>query len=301
LWRYTANGGRTARALTFRPIHNETRGLARTLTKDGIIVGPSDTFLSVEGRRLLETVSEHILQVSRSQAIQTAMTALSGDRMKKFLLKLVSYPRGVPADDELLKLALDRKLLETVAFYLGLWPCLYSIGAWLNFPTDDPPELSQLWHRDPEDLRQIKVFIYLDAVDDCCGPFSYIPATHAFGENVPRAATLAGCKRVPDQLMEAVFARDSWRVCTGPAHTMILADTIGLHRGGKPSAGRRIVVTFTYTSATPIRPCYVRLQAVPSWISSRIQRDAVSLMLQNWHLLDNTGQRHLPKTSQVDA
>jgi hypothetical protein len=69
-----------------------------------------------------------------------------------------------------------------------------------------------------------------------------------------------------------------WRVCTGPAGTMIVADTLGLHRGGKPKTGTRLLVTFTYTSGTPMVKRGIRLKGEPDWISSAIQRYAVKEM-----------------------
>ena len=89
--------------------------------------------------------------------------------------------RGTRPDSPLLRLALDEKLLEIVSLYLGMWPRLQSIAAWLNFPSPDQAKHSQLWHRDPEDIKLLKVFIYLDDVDANRGPFSYIPKTHPFG------------------------------------------------------------------------------------------------------------------------
>jgi hypothetical protein len=80
-------------------------------------------------------------------------------------------------------------LLEIVAGYLGLWPRLPAIGAFLNFPTDEEAKESQLWHRDAEDRRLIKVFIYLNDVGSQNGPFCYIPKTHPFStgaSTVPR-------------------------------------------------------------------------------------------------------------------
>ena len=46
----------------------------------------------------------------------------------------MSYSVGLSPDDPLLHVALDRKLLEIVAGYLGMWPCLNSVGVWLNYP-----------------------------------------------------------------------------------------------------------------------------------------------------------------------
>src|SRR5215510_11363889 len=192
LWRFVANGVRTGRALTSRTLYSDTRDIAQELTEQGIVVGPSERFLTREGRQALTEAAARILQASRREKVEAiiAGTASHAKRKKQFLIHLESYAKGVPPDDPLLKLALDRKLLEIVSAYLGLWPRLHSIGAWLNHPTDAPPEVSQLWHRDPEDLKLIKVFIYLNDVDEGCGPFTYIPRTHPFGDRVAAAREL---------------------------------------------------------------------------------------------------------------
>ena len=51
--------------------------------------------------------------------------------------------------------------------------------------------------------------------------------------------------------MERVFERGRWLECCGPAHSLIMADTVGFHRGGNVQEGHRTLVTFTYTSARP--------------------------------------------------
>jgi hypothetical protein len=278
LWRFVANGTRTCRAVLTPTSFADVPAIAQELARQGIVVGPSDTFLTEDGRRALREAASIILERSRSEEVDAVVTgaASAPERQKEFLVHLVSYPDGIPADDPLLKLALDRKLLEIVSSYLGLWPSLYSVAAWLNYPTDAPAQISQLWHRDPEDLRLIKVFIYLVDVDAQCGPFIYIPGTHPFGTGTAAAQKLEKKKRVPDDRMNRVFPPEAWRVCTGPASTMILADTLGYHRGGKPVAGRRILITFTYTSGTPMTERPLRVEGTPRWISAGIQRLAVT-------------------------
>jgi hypothetical protein len=278
LWRFVANGLRTFRALTTAASQRDIPAIAQELTTEGIVVGPSDRFLTEDGRGALRDAAASVLEASRRDDIEAVISGAGAadERQKKFLVHLVSYPSGIPTDDPILKVALDRKLLEIVASYLGLWPCLHSVDAWVNYPTDAPPETSQLWHRDPEDLRLVKAFIYLVDVDAQCGPFTYIPKTHPFGAAAAGAPSLAKKKRIPDDHMTRKFARESWRVCTGPANTMILADTLGYHRGGKPEAGRRILITFTYTSGVPITDPPVWVAGMPTWISSGIQAWAVN-------------------------
>jgi hypothetical protein len=276
LWRYVANGVRTGRALTSRTPGSDTFVLGRELAEHGIVIGPSGRFLSDDGQRALSDAAARILETSRSPTVEAQIAGASADeRKKEFLVHLVSYPEGIPADDPLLRLAVDRRLLEIVSAYFGFWPHLHSIGAWLNYPTDAPPEQSQLFHRDAVDLQLVKVFIYLSDVDERSGPFTYIPGTQPFGAKALATQKLEQKKRRSDDQMARVFPAESWRVCTGPPSTMILADTVGYHRGGKPVVGRRILITFTYTSGAPIIDGTLSVRGTPQWGLSGIQKSAL--------------------------
>lgn len=279
-WRLVTNGGRSSRALLRPRSHPDTATMGREIASRGIISAPYRQFLTSTGADALDTASAQLLAHSQSSAVQDIITGASGgSRKKEFLVDLVTYPDGMSPNDPLLKVALDEKLLEIVAGYLGMWPCLHSVAAWLNYATEAPPAFSQLWHRDPEDLMLIKVFIYLTDVGEHSGPFTYIPGTQPFGERNASAAELAQKKRVADKIMTRVFPKESWKICTGPKHTMILADTVGFHRGGKPETGQRMLITFTYTSAAPLTERALWLRELPEW-ASPIQRSAVVSLLQ---------------------
>ena len=281
LWRFVGNGLRTCRARTSPPSHSDTPIIAQELSEQGIVVGPSNRFLTEEGQQALGDAAVRVLQASRTKDVDSVVSgrAAASQRQKEFLVHLLSYGDGIRGDDPLLRVAVDQKLLEIVASYLGLWPCLHSVAAWLNYPTAAPPQMSQLWHRDPEDLRLIKAFIYLVDVDEQCGPFTYIPRTHPFGAEATTAQRFDKKKRIANDRMACVFPEASWCVCTGAANTMILADTLGYHRGGKPSVGKRILITFTYTSAVPIAERVLSVDRMPNWIASDIQRWAIKPLL----------------------
>jgi len=273
LWRFVANANRTSRALLSARRFDDTRIIARELRTDGIAVRPSETFLSDDGRFALSQVSAEMIDASRKPEVQAVVNgAVPPKGVKDFRIDLIA--RGIPANNALLKVALDVRLLEIVAAYLGMWPSLHSIGAWLNYPTSAAAASSQLWHHDPEDLKIIKTFIYLEDVAEENGPFTYIPGTHPFGRHVGLGAKYKKSGVADAQLSDA-FPPATWRVCTGPANTMILADTVGYHRGGKPTRGTRLLVTFTYTSGTPMVQPSIWLKGAPDWIASPIQQMAI--------------------------
>jgi hypothetical protein len=272
-WRFVTNGARSYRAMFVRTSHSDVPAIARELTDHGIVVGPSDRFLTDEGRSALVEASDQILRASRSEAVEAAVAGAAPrmNQKKQFRADLVSTSDGLVADGALFRLALDEKLLEIVGRYLGLWPSLHAVAAWLNYPTDAPPQVSQLWHRDPEDIKIIKTFIYLADVDDQCGPFTYVPGTHPFGPVAHRGVK----PRSSDERMSVVFPPNAWRTCTGAANTMILADTVGFHRGGKPTSGTRILITFTYTSGTPLTNRQLWIKGTPTSRLSSIQQYAL--------------------------
>jgi hypothetical protein len=83
----------------------------------------------------------------------------------------------VPFSDPLLQLAVSPELLDTVNLYLDFYSRLNQINYWNTNPLKTPDRMrvaSQNWHRDPEDRKLVKVFIYYTAVDENAGPFEYI-------------------------------------------------------------------------------------------------------------------------------
>lgn len=277
LWRFGANGARAYRALFNRKLFPDAEPIAQEIAARGIVMSASARFLSAEGQQALASASEEVLQISRRDEIQAIATGkqANSNAKKDFIIHLVSRSQELSEDSPLLKVALDKKLLEIVSSYLGVWPQLYAINAWLNYSTDDEAKASQLWHRDPEDLKIIKVFIYLVAVDENCGPFSYIPKSHPFGSAAGNAIAYEKQKRVLDDEISEVYPSESWMTCIGPANTMILADTVGYHRGGKPSVGQRILISFTYTSGTPFSGRCFHLGKKPEWVTDDIQKYAL--------------------------
>jgi Phytanoyl-CoA dioxygenase (PhyH) len=275
LWRYIGNGRRTLKARSARSSFPDAAQIAQHLGKEGIVFGPSENFLSKDGVCALAEASVSILEISRKSEVQATIAKGNSDYKKSYLVNLLPWDHAHALDSPLIRLAVDRKLLETVSLYLGLWPRLHAIGAWLNFPTKGEAAEAQLWHRDPEDLRLIKVFIYLNDVNQDRGPFCYIPRTHPFSEGAAIIPNHTDSKRITDEEMQRTFPSKTWLSCTGPAKTMILADTVGYHRGGKPTEGNRILVTFTYTSGTPLSKRRLQITGEPRESLTDIQRQAL--------------------------
>jgi hypothetical protein len=248
---HMASPVRTLRASRHTSAFADIGSTVAALEKEGIVQGDASKFLTPDGLRYFEAVKGELLAKAASyESPEPSQQVGSGGGVsqKNYLVQLLPRDETYPADSAIIRLATDPKLLEAVSGYLGLWPRLHQIFAWKNFPTDEPPKESQMWHRDPED-----------------------PLGELAAKETEKARD---GKRVLDADMDRMFAPDMQRVCVGPAGTMILADTVGFHRGGKPRSKNRVLVTFTYTSAWPsVRP--IKIMGAPTWQPNDMQRMAL--------------------------
>src|SRR5687768_17819152 len=78
LWRFVANGVRTGRAVLTGVSHRDVPTIARELTAQGIVVGPSERFLTEDGRQALREAASKILETSRSEEVEAVVTGAAG-------------------------------------------------------------------------------------------------------------------------------------------------------------------------------------------------------------------------------
>ena len=275
LWRL-ANFGRVRRNNTSAALDAVDQKSVLRLRDDGIVIGHVTEFLSSNGMTAFKKSDEFIRARLADKEVQdTLAKGASEGQSKNYLIHLVDFHKPLDSTSPLLALALDERLLQIVANYLGMWPQLHAVGSWYNFPVDQPKAYSQLWHRDPEDLKTVKVFIYLDDVGPKQGAFTYIPKTHPLGTECTVEPAHAHPRRVLDHEMEAGIPSSKWLACTGQAGTMIIADTVGYHRGGDVSEGHRMLITFTYTSGTPQDKRKLKINGTVTSAHAPIQRYAI--------------------------
>jgi len=129
----------------------------------------------------------------------------------------------------------------------------------------------------------VKVFIYFSDVAVEHSLFCFVPGTHPLGAR--RWLTPEGDegRRSTDEQMACAVPAEEWRICTGPAGTVIFCDTCGYHKGLKPQAGNRLMVMFQYTSGrTPTKQmCMINWAGSLDAYRDPIQRWALDL--SPWH------------------
>ena len=185
-----------------------------------------------------------------------------GDERKgggKYLKDFIVEPWGSTGNNTLsdfenpfIRMSLDERVLGIVARYMGMAPKFrgYSVRMTLPVPAGSREYFSQRWHRDPEDMRMLKMFIYVtDVANVSEGPFMYVKGSQLMGQfdhlfpQRPPAATY------PDKAeVEKAVPAQAIKICTAPAGAIIFADTAGLHKGGYTTTKARLMYTGTYFS-----------------------------------------------------
>ncbi len=251
-WRYVANLWPT---VSYR-LHAEAptapaRSVLQNLDRDGIAITTADALLGAGAAEQLFAAAD---EVRRERASEVAAARAELERSaggKAFLVQLLGYHPALDPRSPFAAFALHPTVLQIVNGYYRMFVRLRHYNVWHNLRTSKPATQSQWWHRDPEDLYILKLFVALDDVDEGCGPFTYAVGTHHKGRvrKTPRYTHKDGStKRSSDDQMSAVVPPERWVKGIGPRGTMIFADTHGYHKGGLARERDRLLYVAEYTS-----------------------------------------------------
>lgn len=162
------------------------------------------------------------------------------------------------------------------ARYMGMVPRFVGSSFWHTRPApDDERIFSQQWHRDYNDRRLVKVFLYLTDVGPEHGPVEFVAGSHIGGpvggsfdrigsdgyRAYPNGATVADfvgsvpvvrLDDVPTDRRSGEAAPWHRTVsvvqCVAPQGALIFADTFGLHCGGHVVSEHRDMIMLTYST-----------------------------------------------------
>jgi hypothetical protein len=270
-WRYLANLRPSFEYQRIRkPLSVSQERILSDLRRDGISM-TSVTDLMTDNPVFHELqFAVRTLETSLSDKISKArmeMDTPSG--VKSYCFHLLSCARELDPNDIFVRFALQPQILGIANGYFGMLTRLLYYNVWHNFPMQDEPRESQLWHRDPEDRYILKMFVYLTDVDEGSGPLSYVPGTHAQGSVRTRPASKI-CKegsvevrRSDDAQMLAVLPKENWITALGPKGTVVFADTRGYHKGGLVRERDRILYTCMFNSQASSYPNLFERKLIP--------------------------------------
>ena len=140
----------------------------------------------------------------------------------------------------LLSIANRSDILEIVASHLGCKPTLSYLAAWWSYPTSLGAQQAENFHRDVDDWRFVKLFIYLSDVGKNNGP-------HIFVKNSPDSPALRQIGRFTDDEVASAFGPENVLELTAQAGEGFLENTFGVHKGQPVSEGRRLIFQAVYS------------------------------------------------------
>lgn len=282
VWRWVKNAGGTISYLCRKEVlSTEAKTILHRLRIDGIAMSSSlaDRGLLAELTAESQKLFRDCWNPMTQQPIVEA-TDFKGDRsgmetieQKRFLLNLT--PKKLAATSIFLRYALQPVFLVLADSYLGQQARLRAVQLWLNYATEGEPTSTQLFHRDGDDVMNLKVFTYLSDVSERNGPFTFIPGSQPLGHR-PINPIETKYHRVTDDVMMLSVPRDQWKVCTGKVGDVIFADTCGYHKGLKPTQGYRLMLMAHYASRCAVTGSDIVLEGSADGVLSRDQISALA-------------------------
>ena len=210
---------------------------------------------------LWQQLSRHMEEFSEGEQVQSVVRKRQQDFEAKQDLKAVehyiityfdqSLKPMIGRSDPLLTLGLQPAILDVVNSYLGLWSKLIYFDMWHTLPLNTETRIfSQRWHRDPEDRRKVRTFLYFNQVDTDNGAMECLLGSHVGGpyEHVYPWGDPLVLPYPPDGEVERLIPASQHIVLKGPPGTLIFCDTAGFHRGGTTKSRPRILATAAYVT-----------------------------------------------------
>jgi len=151
----------------------------------------------------------------------------------------------------LFELSTSPEVLDVVDSYLGMWSRLIYFDMWHTVPLSTETRiLSQRWHRDPEDCKKIRIFLYYKEVDEEAGPMEYFAGSQMGGpyENLFPWHDPLKTPYPPTGAIEKVIPPSRHVILSGRPGTLVFCDTAGLHRGGLAKSKPRIIATAAFVT-----------------------------------------------------
>lgn len=152
------------------------------------------------------------------------------------------------------EIAFEPTILSIAANYLKCPPIHVQTNIWFSFPDIHKVNLSenaQLFHQDKEFIKFIKIFIYLNEVNEVNGPHCYVEASH-----IKEAVDLgySYSTRLNDDIVEKLYTKEKIKKITGAQGSIIFGDTTCLHKGTPVQEGKRIILQLEYASSLYLSP-----------------------------------------------
>jgi Phytanoyl-CoA dioxygenase (PhyH) len=206
----------------------------------------------------LQLDAQTIAQVMDHYAGKPVLDLYSGTKLESInnlsrqYTKVQYTDQDTAACQPLVALANHPNILAAVGQYLGAKPRISTMQTWWTYGEHSQTgqtHFDDVYHRDVDDLRFVKLFVYLTDTSLTTGAHSFIKGSHC-------SAALTRRGPISDHDAAQQFSNDQFETVIGPAGTVFLEDTWGIHRPLLATQGRRLIFSVLYglTDWIPQRP-----------------------------------------------
>ena len=186
-----------------------------------------------------------ISNIDSHRDIQIKMNTLNNDFDYQYykynkIVRLSFKREELISNKQISEFILDNDFSETISNLIGQKVFLQAVDSWITLPVPEKRENyeemtkyedTQNWHRDVDNLRDFKVFIYFtDILNVEDGPFEIILNTNKFHFFNPLRYYDKIKLRVKNKFVQKKYKNNIVTV-NGEIGTVFIADTRALHRG----------------------------------------------------------------------
>ncbi|MEC7230875.1 MAG: hypothetical protein VXV91_06735, partial [Verrucomicrobiota bacterium] len=198
-------------------------------------------FALPETRKVVDNARELFSQVDLDQ--------VKIEAKKDYLLE-IPIQSALTFNSPIIRLALEPSILKAVSHYMGMLPLLTQVRLW-HSPNEHIIEGgSQFFHLDYADVRQVKIFVFIEEVTRDSGPLTVIPADASASICNSINYKLSNKDiRVDDEMVYRIAGEENVQPIVGPAGTLAFVDTCRcFHLGSRKANQPRTVLMIQYLS-----------------------------------------------------
>jgi hypothetical protein len=149
----------------------------------------------------------------------------------------------------LLPIVFHEHLITLASHYYGCLPSVGGVNLRKSFVTDLPEQTTEIFHADPNSLRFIKMFLYLNDVDENGGPLCMVKGSFKNKFEGWNNSDEEGkdphwqYKRWTQEQIEEFYGKENIKYITANVGDLIIGNTIAFHRGTKCKKQDRLMLT----------------------------------------------------------
>jgi ectoine hydroxylase-related dioxygenase (phytanoyl-CoA dioxygenase family) len=168
--------------------------------------------------------------------------------------------------NSLFDIAFHDDLVTLASHYFGCLPYFGTCNLRKSFVNDLNEDHTQIYHQDPNSPNFIKMFMYLNDVDERGGPFCIVEESHRL--------KFEGCYdkyRWSTEEINSIYGEDKVKYLTANVGDLIIANTTAFHRGTKPESSDRTMITLDWVihpeffSKPEFQIRKDKFEAMPEW------------------------------------